>query len=97
MLLPRKGRDGAPLDDSVFHRTRAELVEAFEGVTAYVRSPAQGAWVAPDGRVESDEVVMVEVLTDKFDRRWWREYGDRLATRFRQDAIHIRALPAETP
>ena len=65
-------------------------------VTAYLRSPAQGAWVAPDGRVESDDVVMVEVLTDTFDRAWWRD-GKQLAVRFRQETIHIRALPAETP
>lgn len=97
MLLPRTGRDGRPLDDSVFAQTRAELVDAFEGVTAYLRSPAQGAWVAPDGRVERDDVVMVEVLTDAFDRAWWRAYAETLARRFRQEAIHIRALPALTP
>jgi hypothetical protein len=97
MLLPRKGADGAPLDESIFRQTRAELVETFAGVTAYLRSPAQGAWVAPDGRVESDDVIMVEVLTDTFDRGWWREYGKQLAVRFGQETIHIRALPAETP
>jgi hypothetical protein len=97
MLLPRTGSDGVPLDDSVFAQTRAELVDAFEGVTAYLRSPAQGAWVAPDGRVERDDVVMVEVLTGAFDRAWWREYAGTLARRFRQEAIHIRALPALTP
>ncbi len=97
MLLPRIGNDGHPLDDSVFAQTRAELVDAFEGVTAYVRSPAQGAWVAPDGRVERDEVVMVEVLADAFDREWWRSYAGTLAGRFRQETIHIRALHALTP
>jgi hypothetical protein len=97
MLLPRKGRDGEPFDDATFRRTRAELVDAFEGVTAYVRSPAQGAWVAPDGKVEQDEVVMVEVLTDRFDRTWWRAYAETLARRFHQETIHIRALPALTP
>jgi hypothetical protein len=97
MLLPRNGSDGKPLDDSVFAQTRAELVDAFEGVTAYLRAPAQGAWVAPDGRVEGDDVVMVEVLTDTFDRAWWRTYAGTLAERFRQEAIHIRALPALTP
>jgi hypothetical protein len=46
MLLPRTGRDGRPPDDSVFAQ---KLVDAFEGATAYLRSSAQGAWVATDG------------------------------------------------
>jgi len=98
ILLPRgtAGKDDRT-EDSPFARTRAELVEKFDGVTAYLRSPALGAWVAPDGRVERDEIVMVEVLTQTFDRSWWRAYAATLADRFDQDSIHIRALPAETP
>jgi hypothetical protein len=96
ILLPRvESRRGAT-DDANFTRTREELVEQFSGVTAYVRSPAQGAWTAADGRVEQDDVVMVEVLVDRFDRAWWRAYADRLAARFEQEEIHIRALLAET-
>ena len=97
ILLPRTAGNRGPDEDAHFTRTREELVAAFDGVTAYVRSPAQGAWTAPDGRVEQDDVVMVEVLVDAFDRAWWRAYADRLAGRFKQEEIHIRALLAETP
>jgi hypothetical protein len=98
ILLPRRTPGNADrATDGEFARTRAELVEAFDGVTAYVRSPAEGAWTAPDGRVERDEIVIVEVLTQTFDRSWWRAYAGKLADRFVQDTIHIRALPAETP
>jgi hypothetical protein len=97
ILLPRTLGGGEPVTDAGFAQTRAELVDAFEGVTAYLRSPALGAWTAPDGRVERDDVVMVEVLTDTFDRAWWRAYAETLARRFGQEEIHIRALPAETP
>ena len=72
--------------------TRRELAARFKGVTAYVRSPAKGLWTAPDGHTEQDEVVMVEVVTDAFDRAWWRTYSVTLANRFRQQAIHVRAL-----
>jgi len=72
--------------------TREELAEIFEGLTAYLRSPAKGVWTAPDGRTEHDDVVMVEVVTDRFDRAWWRTYAVKLAERFRQDSIHVRAL-----
>jgi hypothetical protein len=48
-------------------------------VTAYVRSPAKGLWTAPDGHTEADDVVMVEVVTETFDRGWWRTYAAKLA------------------
>jgi hypothetical protein len=38
---------------------------------------------------------MVEVLVDDLDRRWWRDYGEKLATRFEEEQIHICALAAE--
>lgn len=77
-------------------QTRRELVEQFNGVTAYVRSPARGLWTSPDGRTEADDVVMVEVVTDRFDRQWWRRYTDSLAQRFEQQEIHVRAVPVQT-
>jgi hypothetical protein len=97
ILLPRLPQKGDGSSDPRLARTRAELVDAFDGVTAYLRSPAQGAWTAPDGRVERDEMVMVEVLAPSFEREWWRGYAATLAGRFEQEEIHIRALPAETP
>ena len=95
ILLPRKSGD--PASDGRFAATRAELVEKFEGITAYLRAPAQGAWVAPDGRLEHDEIVMVEVLAGSFDRGWWGAYARTLAERFGEQEIHIRALSAEVP
>jgi hypothetical protein len=53
-------------------------------------------WTAPDGHTEADDVVMVEVVTETFDRQWWRAYAAKLAERFRQDTIHVRALSVET-
>ena len=40
---------------------------------------------------------MVEVVTETFDRAWWRTYSATLATRFDQDTIHVRALPVDMP
>ena len=72
--------------------TRRELAGTFDGVTAYLRSPAKGVWTAPDGQTDHDDVVMVEVVTERFDRRWWRTYIATLVQRFQQEAIHVRAL-----
>ncbi|MGQ0732833.1 MAG: hypothetical protein ACT4QD_04170, partial [Acidobacteriota bacterium] len=94
LLLPTSGVAGAeavaPLAD-----TRRELAERFNGLTAYLRSPAKGLWTAPDGHTEQDDVVMVDVVTDTFDRPWWRTYAVTLAERFGQDTIHVRAVPVD--
>lgn len=76
-------------------QTRAELADRFRGLTAYLRSPAKGLWTAPDGRTEEDDVVMVEVVTDSFDRSWWRNYAAILAARFGQERIHVRAVQVD--
>jgi len=75
--------------------TRRELSETFDGLTAYLRSPAKGIWTAPDGHTEQDDVVMVEVVTDYFDRAWWQDYATVLTKRFSQEVMHVRALTVE--
>lgn len=91
LLLPASGAAGsdslAPLAE-----TRRELAERFSGLTAYLRSPAKGWWTAPDGHTEQDDVVMVEVVTETFDRAWWRTYAATLVARFEQERIHVRAV-----
>lgn len=94
LLLPTNG--ATPADGlAPLAQTRHELAERFSGLTAYLRSPAAGSWTAPDGHTEHDDVVMVEVVTDTFDRAWWRAYTTKLAERFGQDTIHVRALPVD--
>lgn len=78
-------------------QTRRELFERFRGVTAYLRAPAKGLWTSPEGEIEADDVVMVEVVVPTFDRPWWRDYAATLAARFDQETIHVRALRVETP
>ena len=96
LLLPITG-GGGDRATTALAETRRELVDRFMGVTAYVRSPAKGLWTAPDGHTEADDVVMVEVVTDTFDRAWWRSYSATLAQRFAQAIVHVRALPVELP
>jgi hypothetical protein len=96
MLLPQADPDGEPLGAAVA-TTRAELVEKFGGITAYLRSAALGHWINPEGRVERDEVVMVEVIAESFDRSWWRDYQNVLEERFHQREIMVRAWPIDVP
>ena len=94
LLLPMSGAaDGDGL--ARLAETRRELADRFNGLTAYLRSPAKGWWTSPDGHTEQDDVVMVEVVTATFDRAWWRTYAATLASRFNQESIHVRAVRVE--
>ena len=97
LLLPTILSKGPAVHDATaaLADTHRELAATFDGVTAYLRSPAKGIWTAPDGHTEQDDVVMVEVVTERFDRHWWRTYIATLIQRFQQDAIHVRALPIQ--
>lgn len=96
LLLPTTAPAGTNATTALAETGR-ELADKFSGVTAYVRSPARGVWTAPDGHTEADDVVMVEVVTETFDRGWWRAYAATLARRFDQKTIHVRALSVEMP
>jgi hypothetical protein len=95
-LLPTRDGENRPVSRSLFAAVRATLTERFGGVTAYQRSPASGLWKRPDGGIDGDEVVMVEVATHDLDRAWWAEYRRELERQFSQETIFIRAIRIET-
>ena len=95
ILLPIQARDGSPLANEMFARVRVELTEKFGGVTAYSRSPATGLWKRDDEAIERDQVIMIEVVVDVFDREWWIAYREQLEHRFGQEEVHARALAME--
>ena len=95
ILLPLRTCDGSDQPPVLFAEVRDELTQRFGGVTAYSRSPATGLWKNTEAEVEREQVIMVEVVVDAFDRDWWTQYRDRLARRFDQEEIHARALAIE--
>ena len=76
---------------ALFATVRAELTEAFGGVTAYQRAPATGLWEDGDEAVQRDDLVLFEVMVESLDRGWWRDYRRELERLFRQDEIVVRA------
>lgn len=94
-LLPLRDNDGRPFPRAEFDRVNRELTDRFGGVTAYLRSPATGAWREEDGGVTHDDVSIIEVMDDDLDRAWWRSYRRELETRFRQEEIIVRATETE--
>jgi hypothetical protein len=95
LLLPIRDAAGRPFPEAHFGTVRRELTERFGGVTAFMRTPATGLWKDSEGTVERDEVVMVEVVTERLDRAWWRLYCARLTEQFEQDTMHVRSLTVE--
>ena len=58
-----------------------------------VQSPALGLWKdRTRGTTTRDRMILVEVMTARLDRGWWRRYRLQLQARFRQDAIVARAV-----
>jgi hypothetical protein len=74
---------------------RFELTDKFGGVTAFLRSPAEGLWVEQHGAVSHDDVVIYEVMTQALDREWWSRYRAELEARFRQEELVVRASVTE--
>jgi len=97
ILLPAFDNEGRAFDRSLFAAVRSELTERFGGVTAFVQSPALGLWKdQARGRTARDRMILVEVMSERLERRWWRSYRGSLERRFRQQAIVARALRIST-
>lgn len=90
ILLPLYDNSGRPFPQREYGRVRDELAERFGGITAYVRSPAEGLWRETPTLTVRDDIVIYEVMTEQLDRSWWRTYREKLALRFRQDLLIVR-------
>lgn len=96
ILLPLYDNNGQAFKQDLFAATRGELIEAFGGVTAYMRAPARGLWKSDEGDVTRDDIVIVEVMAEAIDAVWWRQYRTTLERRFDQDTLVVRVLPITT-
>lgn len=90
ILLPVLDNGGTRFPEAKFTAVQAELTKRFGGVTAFMRAPAHGT-NEDGGKVEHDDIAILEVMTDKLDRHWWATYRQLLEEAFDQDEIVIRA------
>ena len=95
ILLPLYDNRKRAFARSSFDEVRSELTEKFGGVTAFVRSPAEGLWKQSKSKVSRDDLVMFEVLTDSLSRTWWTKYRKSLEKRFKQDEVVMLAMKVE--
>jgi len=95
MLLPLYDRSGQKFSQEHFSAVREELTQRYGGMTAYLRSPADGTWREPGGGIDRDEMVMCEVMVEELDRAWWSTYRKQLERRFDQAELVVRASALE--
>jgi hypothetical protein len=93
-LLPLRDNEHRPFARADFEKVRSELTDRFGGVTAFLQSPASGAW-KEEGETVRDEMLLFEVMVEPLDRAWWSGYRAELERRFRQERILVRALGTE--
>jgi hypothetical protein len=92
ILLPvaPKGGGGGP----AHALTKSELTQKFGGLTRHSQAPAEGLW--KKGRqTDRDRIVVYEVMSTRWDRRWWKRYRALLEKRFRQEEVVIRVHQVE--
>jgi hypothetical protein len=95
VLLPLYDNDGRPIAAELYRGVAAELTGRFGGLTAYTRAPAQGLWTDGGAEPTRDDIVIYEVMADRLDRAWWRDYRARLEVDFRQEQVIVRAQVVE--
>ena len=94
IFLPLYDEKGARISGKNFVAVRDLLTQRFGGLTTYSRAPAKGFW-KDKGRVKRDDIVVFEVVIQRFDKRWWRVYRKTLEARFRQKQLLVRAQVIE--
>lgn len=92
LILPIYDNNGQLFPAELSKQVRTELTAKFGGLTAYTRAPAEGTWRDEDGKMQRDDVVIVEVMTPSLDRQWWTRYALDVATRFEQKELVVRAM-----
>src|SRR3954465_9653586 len=90
LLLPLRDNEQQAFPAEQFSMVRAELTHKFGGVTAYVRAPAKGLWETNEG-INSDDVVLFEIVAERLDKEWWQKYRINLQQIFKQEEVLIWA------
>jgi hypothetical protein len=91
LLLPLYDNTGDALRKELFVEVRDELVERFGGMTGYTRSPVRGLWQDNESQTVHDDLIIYEVMVEKLDEDWWRQYRAGLEKRFQQTSLVVRA------
>ena len=90
LFIPLEKADGTPTPAETLERIKSELVERFGGVTAFLQSPAEGAWKPESRAIIHDRVAIFEVMVKDVDTAWWRSYRATLEKELDQEQVLAR-------
>ncbi len=94
IFIPRSVLEAEPNRKQV-EQLKVEFTNKFGGVTSYLRASADGLWVNGEGKIERDEIGVLEVMVEKIDKDWWRQLRKRLEMDMKQEQILIRSRAVE--
>ncbi len=95
ILLPLQDNEGIRFPREPYADVRQALLNVFEGLTAFVHSPAEGIWQDESDDVSHDQIVIFEVMAPDLDREWWRDFRGKLEKMFKQEKIVVRVQTIE--
>ena len=89
ILLPVRDNEWHPFSLHDYEEVAGTLAKRFGGITAYNRAPAEGRWET-SGKIQHDDVLVMEVMVESLDKRWWGDFRAQLEAKFRQNQIIVR-------
>jgi hypothetical protein len=95
ILLPVRDNHGQPFSHEKFQAIGERLTDRFGGLTAFTRAPAEGFWHGDNQRRLREDVIVLEVMVDHHDRKWWKAFRIEMETAFAQDEVVIRTQAIE--
>jgi hypothetical protein len=92
ILLPLYENSGRRVPRKVFRAAAKRLAAEFGGVTAYTRAPAEGLWRRTSNKLDRDDIIVFEVMSDRANKAYWRAAQRELRQEFVQDEILVRSI-----
>ena len=90
IFLPLSDNQGKRFDRRVYDCVREELLIHFDGVTTFLRAPAEGLG-DEEGITRHDDIIIFEVMAETVDEPWWADFRKNQELVFKQNKILIRA------
>jgi len=90
ILVPKLAGDGNRVPADWFDSILEELTERFGGAASFARRPGKGLWTN-EGKIESDAIAIIEVMTGSIDALYWQDLRNRIERDLSQKEVVIRA------
>jgi len=87
ILLPKRDNLNRPFSRDIYGAFHARMIRKFGGWTR--KGQAEGAWLAPSGRLYAEQHWVYEIGHSRRSLRFWQAEKERLKREFAQEDIWI--------